>query len=76
LDIDLNGMGSVNALGIKARKAVVDLDGMGSVNLNVSDELDVQLDGMGSVNYTGDPKVTSDIDGMGSVKRNEILLSW
>jgi hypothetical protein len=65
LDVDLDGVGSLNAYGIETKSAQVNLDGVGSVNIYATEDLKIDLDGVGSVNYRGNPKLTRDINGFG-----------
>lgn len=71
LNIDLDGVGRVNAGGLSARKGVVHLAGAGAAEVNAADELDVTIDGMGVVHYRGSPKITKQISGLGKLAKRD-----
>jgi hypothetical protein len=71
LDINLDGVGRVNAGSLSARKGVVRLAGAGAAEINAAEELDVTIDGMGVVRYRGNPRITKQISGLGKLTKRK-----
>ena len=59
LDINLSGVGSVDAKNLRAVNATVNSNAVGNVDLYATGRLDVKASGIGEVNYYGNPKIVS-----------------
>lgn len=57
LDIDMAGIGEVNAKALECESVVVDLAGMGEATVYASDRVEASAAGMGEINVYGDPEV-------------------
>ena len=65
--------GSINAMNMKAAKAIVKNIGIGSVNIYASQELSMTNMGLGSITYSGDAEIkTRESIGAGTIKKNNI----
>ncbi len=67
LDARVDGLGSLNAQGLRSQRATVALDGMGSANIWVDQDLTASISGVGSVNYYGSPQVSKTVSGLGNI---------
>ena len=67
-DIEIDGMGDLNARNFECERMRLTLDGMGDAEVFASEYIDVNLDGFGDVDVYGNPE-DWDIreDGMGEV---------
>lgn len=68
LDIEINGSGNVDVMGIPAGTSSVGIHGSGKVRVNAQDSLSVEVAGSGSVIYGGHPHISQTIMGSGEVK--------
>ena len=57
LDINLSGVGSVNAKNLRAVNVKANSNAVGNVDLYATGKLDVTASGIGEVNYYGNPKI-------------------
>lgn len=68
LDIDVDGMGDIDARDVEARIASIKVNGMGDVHVRASQRLRGSVNGMGSVFSYGKPEYVSvNVSGMGSL---------
>lgn len=67
LDIDLVGVGDVEAFGLESEDCDVTISGVGDAEVWASNTLDVTISGTGSVFYKGMPTINSVITGTGEV---------
>ncbi|MEX0291426.1 MAG: head GIN domain-containing protein [Flavobacteriaceae bacterium] len=67
LDIDLTGVGNVEAFDLSTSFCDIVISGVGTANVTVSDTLNVVIVGQGTVSYKGNPEINSDITGNGEV---------
>jgi len=67
LDIDLIGVGDVDAFDLISDICQVRVSGVGDVEVTVNDELEVTISGVGDVYYKGNPTINSNISGTGAV---------
>lgn len=57
LDVDMAGIGELDARGLKCEDVNVDLAGMGEASVYASERVDADAAGMGEINVYGDPEV-------------------
>ena len=57
LDINLSGVGSVDAKNLRAVNVKANSNAVGNVDLYATGKLDVKASGIGEVNYYGNPKI-------------------
>jgi hypothetical protein len=68
LDIDVDGMGDIDAREVETRIASVKVNGMGDVHVRASERLRGKVNGMGTVFSYGKPEYVSvNVSGMGSL---------
>lgn len=68
LDIDVDGMGDIDARDVEARIASIKVNGMGDIHVRASERLRGSVNGMGSVFSYGKPEYVSvNVSGMGSL---------
>ncbi len=67
LEIELNGVGNVEAYDLPVYNANVDINGTGNVEVRAKDLLEVDIDGLGNVYYQGHPEIHADVNGLGEV---------
>jgi len=68
-DINISGMGELDALALETREAVINLSGAGNVSVSCSQDLRINADGMGSIEYRGNPRLILNKDGMVNIKQ-------
>lgn len=68
LDVEINGSGNVDLMGIPSGSSSVEINGSGKVRLAPRDKLDVEIAGSGSVIYAGAPRISQSIMGSGEVR--------
>ncbi len=71
-DIDLSGMGTYKAEGLKTQEANVIVSGAGTARIWVEEELNATLAGAGSILYKGQPRLEKSKTGLGNIKPLEI----
>lgn len=69
LNVDLIGVGSVDARGLTAGDADVSVGGAGTATVNVTRTLAARVTGVGDIVYLGNPAVTQSVTGFGTVGR-------
>ncbi|MBP6313722.1 MAG: DUF2807 domain-containing protein [Flavobacteriales bacterium] len=67
LDLEHDGVGSVNAFNFPVQTCHAGQSGVGSVKLTVSDLLEGHLSGVGNIYYRGQPEVNISDSGIGNV---------
>ena len=70
LEVELNGVGNVEAFDLKALNGIINIDGTGNVEIDAKEHLSVDIDGMGNVYYKGNPELSVDINGLGEVVKD------
>jgi len=68
LDVEINGSGNVDLMGMPAASSSVEIHGSGKVKTAPHDALDVEIAGSGQVIYSGAPHISQTIMGSGEVK--------
>ncbi len=67
-EIEIDGSGDVDALGLRTEVTRVKIDGSGDAKVYTDRELDVEISGSGSVFYGGDPeKFNTQVSGSGKI---------
>ena len=69
LNVDLIGLGAVDARGLVAQTADVSVGGAGTATVNAARTLDARITGVGNIVYVGNPAVTQNVSGFGTVSR-------
>ncbi|HQV52516.1 MAG: DUF2807 domain-containing protein [Flavobacteriales bacterium] len=67
LDLEHDGVGSVNAFNFPVQTCHAGQSGVGSVKVTVSDLLEGHLNGVGNIYYRGQPEVNISDSGVGNV---------
>jgi hypothetical protein len=67
LDLELNGVGNIDAFNLPVYIGIVEMNGTGNVKIRAKDRLEVDIDGLGNVYYQGSPELHIDISGLGEV---------
>ncbi len=70
--IDLSGLGSYDAQGLRTQVANVVVSGAGTALIWVEEALEAALIGAGSIRYRGQPAIQKTISGLGNIKPLEI----
>jgi len=68
-NIDMEGVGSIDALFLQTRESSINQNGAGDITISCSEKLDVNANGMGSVEYRGSPTLNLNKNGLVSVKK-------
>ena len=68
-DLELNGVGVIDAKELVCKNAEAKISGAGAAELSVTDELSIDMDGVGQLSYYGSPKVTNISGGLTNVKQ-------
>jgi hypothetical protein len=71
VELNLSGVGSIQAGDLVAREAVVRVSGVGHAHVNASDLVDARVSGVGSVTYEGDPELRESISGLAKISRHD-----
>jgi hypothetical protein len=71
LNINIDGVGSVNAYSSPCQQSQTTIKGSGECYLSVSTKLDASIKGTGLVYYKGNPVLTSNVEGTGKVIKQE-----
>jgi hypothetical protein len=69
LNVDLIGLGSIDARGLVAQSADVSVGGAGRATVNAARTLDARITGVGDIVYLGNPSVVQNVTGLGTVSR-------
>ena len=70
IEIDMEGVGTIDCSKFKAKNAEVESKGTGTVSVFAQEHIDISLKGVGNVKYYGNPaNVETDISGIGKVER-------
>jgi hypothetical protein len=68
-NIDLSGLGEIDASALTAQDADVNVGGAGTATVNAARTLNATVTGVGGIEYVGNPTVTQHVTGIGSVRR-------
>ncbi|HWR22031.1 MAG TPA: DUF2807 domain-containing protein, partial [Feifaniaceae bacterium] len=72
LSCKLNGAGTIDAKGLRAKEADLIINGAGTIKATAEDRLDATINGTGTITYYGGPEdVSQQINGMGSIRAAE-----
>ncbi|HZJ73513.1 MAG TPA: head GIN domain-containing protein [Perlabentimonas sp.] len=69
LEINVSGVGNINASELAARKADVSNSGVGKVSVLAIDHLKASVSGVGSISYAGNPEINTSVSGLGRIRR-------
>jgi len=68
-EIDLSGVGDLDAFSFQVREASIDFSGVGTLQINSSEKLNINGDGTGTVEYKGSPIITVNKSGLVSIEK-------
>jgi len=67
-EINLSGIGELNAFSLQTREASVALEGTGTIRINSSEKLRVNANGIGAVEYKGYPNLSLNTNGLVNIR--------
>jgi len=68
LQLVLNGVGDIEACGLKAKKADLSLKGVGDISAFATETVHATLSGVGDIIIRGNPRVSSSCSGVGEIR--------
>lgn len=71
LEVDVSGVGSVEAEELVAREAIVRVSGVGKAHVNGTERVDARVSGVGKVTYLGNPEVEERVSGLGQISKRD-----